>query len=179
MELGARIWRRSQWAEVGAERVLEVGVGTGKSVSLYPPEASVSAIDISPRMLGRARERAARLRSPVDLLIADVQALPFADASFDAVIATFVLCSVPDPVQGLREIRRVLRATGRLSLVEHVLSKKWWLRPILKGLDPLSARLWGAHLDRDTEANVTSAGFSRIVTRNLALDVVKAIHAWP
>ena len=81
-------------------------------------------------------------------------------------------------MQGLREIRRVLRRSGRLSLVEHVLSRRWWLRPILKALDPLSTALWGAHLDRDTEAIVASAGVSRIESRNLALDVVKTIHAW-
>lgn len=58
MELGARIWRRQQWAGVGAERVLEVGVGTGKSLRYHPAAAKVTAIDLSPRMLARARKRA-------------------------------------------------------------------------------------------------------------------------
>jgi phosphatidylethanolamine/phosphatidyl-N-methylethanolamine N-methyltransferase len=179
MELEARIWRREQWAGVGAERVLEVGVGTGKSLRYHPAAAKVTAIDLSPRMLARARERADEHGSHVDLRIADAQALPFADASFEVVIVTFVLCSVPDPVLGLREIRRVLAPGGRLSMVEHVLSRKWWLRPIMKALDPVTTALWGAHIDRDTVANVERAGFSRVESRDLALDVVKAILARP
>lgn len=177
MELGARLWRGSQWACIGAERVLEVGVGTGKSIALYPPGAEVAAIDISPRMLERARYRADALGSKAVLRLGDVQALPFEDATFDVVVATFVFCSVPDPVLGLREVRRVLRPGGRLSLVEHVLSKKWWLRPMMRVLDPLTTVLWGAHIARDTVANVVRAGFSRVESDDLAFDVVKAIRA--
>ncbi len=177
MEIGARIWRGAQWANIGAERVLEVGVGTGKSIALYPRGAEVTAIDISPRMLERARRRPVPTGASVELLEADVQALPFGDGAFDIVVATFVFCSVPDPVRGLREVRRVLRPEGRLSMVEHVLSKKRWLRPVMKALDPLTARLWGAHIDRDTEENVARAGFSWFDSRNLALDVVKSIVA--
>ena len=180
MELMARRWRRAQWVAVGRDdRVLEVGVGTGKSIASYPAGVRVSAIDISPRMLDRARRRAQRLGADVDLQIADVQALPFADATFDVVVSTFVFCSVPDPIRGLREIRRVLCPGGRLSMIEHVRSDRWWLRPILRALDPLTARIWGAHLDRDTVGNLSRAGFSRVESRDLALDVVKAIRATP
>lgn len=177
MELGARLWRRAQWEGIGAERVLEVGVGTGRSIELYPARADVTAIDISPRMLERARGRAAALGSNADLRVADVQALPFDDGGFDIVIATFVFCSVPDPVLGLREVRRVLRPGGRLSLLEHVLSQRWWLRPVMRVLDPVTSVLWGAHIARDTAANVARSGFSHFETRDLVLDVVEIISA--
>lgn len=179
MEFLARVWRAKQWREIGDGRVLEVGIGTGKSLPFHPPNATVTAIDISPRMLDRARRRAVRLGSKAELRVADVQALPFPDASFDDVVATFVFCSVPNPVLGLREIRRVLRPGGRLSLIEHVLSRRWWLAPLLKALDPITTALWGAHLTRDTVANVAQAGFSHVESRDLALDVVKAISATP
>ena len=136
LELCARSWRRAQWATVGAERVLDVGVGTGKSIASYPAGAHVTAIDVSPRMLARAARRPIPRRARADLLLADVQRLPFEDETFDVAVTTFVFCSVPDPLQGLREIRRVLKPAGRLSMVEHVLSTKWWLRPPMQVLDP-------------------------------------------
>lgn len=178
IELAARSWRRDQWRTIErGEHVLEIGVGTGRSVPFYPPAANVSAIDISSRMLERAKHRAARLGVHADFRVADVQRLPFADASFDAVVATLVFCSVPDPALGLREIRRVLRPGGRLSLVEHVVSGRWWLRPLMEAVDWVTAARWGEHFARDTVAEVVTAGFSRIESRDLALDVVKAIRA--
>jgi SAM-dependent methyltransferase len=80
-------------------------VGTGKSMPYYPSEMTITAIDLSLRMLEQARMHAARDHIAVDLREADVQALPFPDASFDTLIATCVFCSVPDPVLGLRELR--------------------------------------------------------------------------
>lgn len=177
MELMANVWRARQWAEIEGGQVLEVGVGTGKSLPLHPQTAEVIAIDVSPRMVDRARKRAASLGSKANLCVADVQALPFPDASFDFVVTTFVFCSVPDPVMGLREMRRVLRPGGRLTMIEHVFSRRWWLAPLLMALDPLTTALWGAHLTRDTVGNVARAGYSQVDARDLALDVVKAIHA--
>lgn len=86
---------------------LEVGIGTGRNLEHYPPDVTLTGIDVSGRMLGRAGHRAARLGRTVRLLEADVQSLPFADASFDTVLATCVFCSVADPKRGLTEIRRV------------------------------------------------------------------------
>lgn len=178
IEIAARTWRRDQWRAVGrAERILEVGVGTGRSIPIYPAGAWVTAIDVSPRMLDRARQRAERIGARVDLRVADVQQLPFADASFDAVVSTFVFCCVPDPEVGLREIRRVLRPCGRVSMVEHVLSRRCCLGTIMRVLDRATTSRWGEHLARDTAEEVRRAGFSRIESRDLALDVFKAIHA--
>src|SRR3990170_4366186 len=115
--------RHELWAMMPEDaRVLEIGVGTGVNMPHYPRDARVSAIDVSDRMLGRARKRAERLGVPVELAQMDAQHLDFPDASFDAVVATFVFCSVPDPVAGVREVRRVLRSGGKLLLLEHVRS---------------------------------------------------------
>jgi len=177
MELHSARWRRQLWAAVGPGEVLEIGVGTGKNLRYYPAGAEVTAIDISPRMLARAQRRAHKLGSAVHLMVADAQVLPFADASFDTVVSTYVFCSVPDPLLGLREARRVLRPGGRLLMIEHVASRRRILGWILRRLDPLVTRLWGAHLDRDTVANVAAAGFAAVAARNLMFDFVKRIDA--
>lgn len=173
-----RSWRRDLWAQVCAdERVLELGVGTGNNIPYYPVGADMTAIDLSDRMLSRARRTAARLGVEVALHVEDAQALFFADASFDTVVATFVFCSVPDPIVALAEARRVLKPGGRLLLLEHVLSEKPVLRPLMRWLDPIPFHIWGAHIDRETVGNVRKAGFDEIQTRDLSLDIVKMITA--
>ena len=178
MELRARAWRRAAWAAVaGAHDILEVGVGTGKSIPFYPPAARVTALDISPRMLDRARQRARRAGRSVALDLADAQAMPYAAGAFDAVVSIFVFCSVPDPIQALAEVKRVLRPGGRLIMVEHVLSRRRILRAFLCALDPWTERLWGAHVARQTDETVRAAGFATVAVTDLALDVVKRIDA--
>jgi ubiquinone/menaquinone biosynthesis C-methylase UbiE len=86
----------------------------------YPRDARISAIDLSERMLERARRRAAELGLDADLRTMDVQHLDFPDGTFDAVVATCVFCSVPDPVAGLRELKRVVKPDGAIWLREHV-----------------------------------------------------------
>lgn len=170
-------WRAALWERVRGPRLLEVGVGTGKNLAYYPPGVLVSAIDLSPRVLERARQRAAREAIPADLREADVQALPFPDASFDTTVATFVFCSVPDPVLGLREVRRVLKPGGPLLLLEHVLSRRPILRPLMQLVNPIVVRLMGANIDRDTVENVRQACFVDVQVEDLWLDIVKLIEA--
>ncbi len=178
MEWRARRWRRLLWKQVEGPRVLEVGIGTAKNIPYYPPLAfPVAGVDISPGMLRRAQRRARG--APVTLLHADVERLPFRDAVFDDVVGTFVFCSVPDPVRGLREIRRVLRPEGRLLLLEHVLSRRPILRQLMKWLDPVVVRAWGAHIARETVANVVNAGFRHVEVDYLWGDVVCLIEARP
>ena len=128
-------------------------------------------------MLERARVRAERTGAAVELIEADAQALPFPDATFDAAVATFVFCSVPDPVLGLGELRRVLVPGGQLLLLEHVLSHKPVLRPVMRLLNPLMVRVSGANIDRETAENVRRAGFVNLRVEDLWLDVVKLIEA--
>src|SRR3972149_6499064 len=85
-------------------RSLEGGVGTGKNIPYHPEGSRSVAVDLSPRMLRRAARKADRLGRDVDLVLADAQRLPFRAGAFDAAAATFVFCSVPDPVLGLREV---------------------------------------------------------------------------
>jgi len=178
LERRFRAWRRELWRRVDAgTRVLEVGVGTGKNLAVHPFESIVTGIDLSPKMLARAQRRARRLGSQTRLELADVQALPFADGSFDVVVATFVFCSVPDPARGLQEVRRVLRPDGRLLLLEHVLSERRALRAVMRLFDPLTVRISGAHIARETVLNVRAAGFDDLRVADLSLDVVKRIEA--
>jgi len=169
--------RAALWQSVRGPRVLEVGVGTGKNMPYYPSGMSVTAIDLSPRMLDQARMHATRDRIAVDLREADVQALPFPDASFDTAIATCVFCSVPDPVLGLRELRRVLVPGGQLLLLEHVLLHRPLLGPIMGALNPLVVRMMGANINRETVENVRRAGFTDLQVEDLWLDIVKLIEA--
>jgi ubiquinone/menaquinone biosynthesis C-methylase UbiE len=182
MEAGAetarfRQWRAKLWQRVHGPRVLEVGVGTGKNFPYYRPEWRITAIDLSPRMLEQAQRRAQGEQVAVDLLLGDVQALPFADASFDSIVATFVFCSVPDPVLGLRELSRVLAPGGQLVLLEHVLSHHPIIRPLMRLLNPLVVRMSGANINRDTLRNGEAAGFELLAVQDLWRDIVKFIEA--
>ena len=105
------------------ERVLEVGVGTGINLSLYPKQAMVTGIDFSVSMLEKARDRVARkgLRN-MRLLQMDAADLKFSDDSFDIVYAPYLISVVPDPVRVAREMRRVCRPGGRIIFLNHFLS---------------------------------------------------------
>src|SRR5579859_409657 len=169
--------RATMWRAVRGPRVLEVGVGTGINMPYYPPGMQLTAIDLSPRMLERARLRAQKLDVVVDLREADAQALPFPGGSFETVVATCVFCSVPDPVLGLRELRRILVLGGQLLLMEHVLSERPIVRQLMQGLNPMVVRMMGANINRETIANVQIAGFHHLEVQNLWLQIFKAIKA--
>ena len=181
MESGAELkfspWREEFWKRVRGPRVLEAGVGTGKNIPYYPDNLEITAIDLSPKMLERAKTKAERERITADLIEADVQALPFPDDSFDTAVATFLFCSVPDPVLGLKELRRVLASGGQLLLLEHMLSHKPFLETPMHLFNPVAVRMTGANIDRETVENVHRAGFDEVQTEDLWLDIVKMIEA--
>jgi ubiquinone/menaquinone biosynthesis C-methylase UbiE len=153
-----RRWRAQLWSLVRGPRVLEVGVGTGKNLAYYPSEAAMTAIDLSPKMLDRARRRAASLHIEVDLRLGDVQELEFGDQTFDEVVGTFVFCSVPDPLRGLSEVRRVLKPGGHLLLVEHVRAADALAGRLQDLANPFTVRITGVNINRRTADNVTNAG---------------------
>lgn len=162
--LGAR--RRRARSVAGATgRTLEVGIGTGRNLDHYPPDVELAGIDISPAMLSRARQRARRFSRQVQLDLADVEHLPFDDATFDTVVATCVFCSVPDPIAGLREVARVARPDGQVRLLEHVRPTNALLGWVADRLSPLVQRLVGPAINRRTEDNVRAAGLELVETR--------------
>jgi ubiquinone/menaquinone biosynthesis C-methylase UbiE len=170
-------WRRELWSMVEGPRVLEVGVGTGASFPFYRPDLQVTAIELSPRMLERARRRADKAGVQVDLRLMDAQDLEFADGEFDAVVTSCVFCSVPDAVAGFKELLRVLRPQGRGYFLEHVLSHRPVLRQAMRAANPAVVRMMGANIDRTTKANLQQAGFEIVSERDLWLDIVKLFVA--
>jgi len=136
------------------ERVLEVGVGTGINLSLYPREATVTGIDFSSSMLEKARERAARKdAAPVRLLQMDAADLKFADNAFDIVYAPYLISVVPDPVKVAQEMRRVCRPGGRIIFLNHFLSPNPILSRIERLISPFTVHI-GFKSDLDLPAFV-------------------------
>lgn len=148
-------WREQMWEKVGGSDILEIGVGTGKNIPFYPDESNVTGIDLSPNMLQRAESYVERHGIPdVTLFEMDAQQLEFTDHAFDTVIATFVFCSIPDPVRALNEAWRVTKPGGRLLLLEHQVSDAGWLAAPMKALDRPMHYVSGVHIARNTVANV-------------------------
>jgi phosphatidylethanolamine/phosphatidyl-N-methylethanolamine N-methyltransferase len=139
------------------ERVLEVGVGTGINLALYPREATVTGIDFSSSMLERARERAAKKgAAPVRLLQMDAAALRFADDSFDIVYAPYLISVVPDPVKVAQEMRRVCRPGGRIIFLNHFLSPNLILSRVERLISPATIHI-GFKSDLDLPAFLAQA----------------------
>ena len=168
--------RRRLWGEVDGALVLEVGVGTGKNIPYHRGDARTVAVDISPRMLRRAALRAQRLERDVDFVLADAQHLPFRDHAFDAAADTFVFCSVPDPIAGLREMRRVVRDGGRVHLLEHVRARNPLVGRLMDLANPLMVRMSGANINRDTVSNVAKAGMALDAVESRGLGIIKLIR---
>jgi ubiquinone/menaquinone biosynthesis C-methylase UbiE len=161
---------------VEGTRILEVGVGTGRNLPLYPDTVHVDGIDFSPRMLERARRRPPRAN--VDLALMDVERLSWPSESFDTVVSTCVFCSVPEPLRGLTEIRRVLRPGGCALFLEHMRPGVAWLATVFDWLDPIVSRS-GPHINRRTMDTIRAAGFVIEREDDLMLDVLKLVVARP
>jgi alpha-glucan phosphorylase-like protein len=134
-------------------RSLMVAVGTGQDIQHLPAGLWLVAVDISGGMLARARRSAGTYQGSLHLLQADVGVLPFADGSFETIVTSCTFCSVPDPISGLRELRRLLRPDGRLLLFEHVRSHIPPIALIQDLMTPLTRRI-GPEMNRDTLRNV-------------------------
>lgn len=138
--------------------VLEVAVGTGRNLEHYPPEVRLVGIDLSSEMLARARQRAAEVHPDADLREADAERLPFDDASFDTVVCTYSLCSIPDDRRAVAEMARVLRPGGALILAEHVGSPNRWVRAVQWLLHQVTYRLAHEHQLRQPYTVVLGTG---------------------
>ena len=171
---------RQQVLSLARGRVLEVGVGTGKNLPFYPADCGVTGIDFSLGMLEKARARAENLHLEITLQEMDAQQMTFPDATFDTVVATCVFCSVPDPVKGLKEIKRVCKPGGQVILLEHVRSENPVLGVLMDLLNPVSLHLVGSNINRRTVENVRKSGLQTREVRNMGHSkLVKLIIASP
>jgi ubiquinone/menaquinone biosynthesis C-methylase UbiE len=152
---------RRQVVAAASGRVLEVGVGSGLNFSLYGRQVeTVFGIDPSPRLLAIARRRAVVAGIHADFLLGSAIAIPLADNTMDTVVMTWTLCSIPDPLTALGEMRRVLKPAGKLLFVEHGLSPEPKVERWQHGLTPVWSRIaGGCHLDRKMDHLIRSAGF--------------------
>ena len=152
---------RQRTVETARGLVLEVGVGSGLNLPLYGPAVTrVVGLDPSPELLRLASKRAADVVIPVSLLRASAEDLPVGDAVFETIVMTWTLCSIPNPMAALTEMRRVLRPGGRLIFIEHGLSPEIrtarWQHRLTPGWKRISG---GCHLDRKMDELIRSAGF--------------------
>ncbi|HLC99228.1 MAG TPA: class I SAM-dependent methyltransferase [Candidatus Nanoarchaeia archaeon] len=171
-------WRKKYISPLKG-RILEVGIGTGKNIPYYSQYANVTGIDFSRKMLERAEKRLERSgKKNIELKLMDAEKLEFEDNSFDYVVTSCVFCSVPDPVKGLKEIKRVLRPSGKLVMIEHVLSSNKAIAFIEKLHNPIMRFLTGTEINRDTKKNIQKAGLRIIKDIKLALfDVFRLFEA--
>jgi ubiquinone/menaquinone biosynthesis C-methylase UbiE len=170
---GDREWVCSQ---VEGE-VLEVGIGTGRNLPFYPDGVRVTGVELSPAMLEIARRRAQELARDVDLRVGDAQQLEFADKSFDTVVITFCLCTIPDDRVAVAEVKRVLRPGGRFVLAEHVRSPATPVRAVQRLIDPLMVRFQGDHVVREPLEHLQHEGFVVDRVERLKWGIVERIAA--
>lgn len=160
--MGAVMKARSQIVPQAHGRVLEIGIGSGLNLAFYDPAKvqQIVGVDPSADMQALARERAAKISIPVEMIALELGQIQASAASFDSIVCTFTLCTIPDAVAALKEMRRVLKPGGRLWFCEHgkapdlpVLRWQNRLTPIWK---PLAG---GCHLNRDIPQLITEGGF--------------------
>ena len=159
-------------------RILDAGVGTGRNIPFYPSGAEVIGIDFSAAMLSRAERRRRSLGATVKLYQMDVTRLGFPDRSFDAAVATFLFCVLPDDLQvpALREIGRVVKPQGKIRILEYVRPRGALRRAITQIWEPWVAWAYGASFDRRTEERVPEAGLELVKSSFVVADLIKLIE---
>jgi len=160
-------------------RLLDAGIGTGRNCEFYPSDAIVSGIDTSPAMLARAHVRCPTLAAGGRLFQMDVTALSFPTGSFDAAVATFLFCVLPNEQQvpGLRELARVVKPGGLIRLLEYVRPHGTFRRILSRIWQPWIAWAYGASFDRDTEQHIPEAGLELVESRYVVDDLLKLLTA--
>ena len=167
-----------EWVCSQAEgEVLEIAVGTGRNLPYYPDGVRLSGVELSPAMLEIARTRARELGREIDLRVGDAQALEFPDESFDSVVCTLSLCTIPDDRAAVAEVRRVLRPGGRFLLLEHVRSPLLPIRTAERLLEPLMLRFEADHLTREPLDNLRAEGFAIERLERSKLGIVERVAA--
>jgi ubiquinone/menaquinone biosynthesis C-methylase UbiE len=170
---GGREWVCSQ----ADGEVLEIAAGTGRNLSFYPPSVRLTMTEFTPAMLEIARQRQAELGREAELREGDAQQLDFPDESFDTVVCTLGLCTIPDDRVAVREVRRVLRPGGRFLLLEHVRSPRRVIRAGQHVLDPLFVRFEGDHIAREPLEHLRAEGFEVERLERYKLGIVERVVA--
>jgi len=162
-------------------RLLDAGVGTGRNFPFYPPEAHVVGIDQSPAMLTRAEQRRGTAAAAVELRQMDVTRLDYPDGYFDAAVATFLFCTLPDELQlpALKELSRVVKPGGLIRLLEYTRPKGAVRKTITKIWEPWVYWAYGAGFDRRTEEYVPKADLQLVDSQFVSGDIIKMITARP
>ncbi len=168
-----RAWVCSQ----ASGEVLEVAIGTARNLAFYPAGVRLTGIDLSPAMLTIARHRAQELGRTVQLREGDAHALDFPDASFDTVVCTFSLCTIPDERRAIAEMRRVLRAGGRLLLLDHVASSAWPARAVQRLLELVTVPMGNEHFLRRPQEHVQAEGFQIERRERFKLGIIERLAA--
>jgi ubiquinone/menaquinone biosynthesis C-methylase UbiE len=160
-------------------RILDAGVGTGRNFPFYPPGSEVVGIDLSPAMLVRAVRRRSTAAAPVELRQMDVTKLDFPDRSFDAAVATFLFCTLPDELQvaAMRELGRVVKPGGIIRCLEYTRPSGGLRRAMLRLWEPWVYWAYGATFDRQTERQVPEAGLRLFESRFVHDDLIKLLGA--
>jgi ubiquinone/menaquinone biosynthesis C-methylase UbiE len=150
-----------EWATAQARGdVLEVAVGTGRNLPYYGTEVrTLTGVDLSPEMVAKARQRATALGRAADLRVGNAHSLDFPEASFDTVVCTISLCNIPDDRAAISEMYRVLRPGGRLVLIDHVASDRWWLLQVQRVFELVTRRTNGDYQTRRPLPIVAARGF--------------------
>lgn len=168
-ERGVREHRRELLADLRGV-VCEVGAGNGLNFAHYPPQVTrVVAVEPEPTLRRHAAGAARSAPVPIEVMDATAEALPLGDGSCDAVVASLVLCTVPDQADALGEMARVLRPAGELRFYEHVRSAHRLVAAAEDLVTPIWSRLaGGCHPNRDTAAALRAAGFDLQEVRRFA-----------
>jgi ubiquinone/menaquinone biosynthesis C-methylase UbiE len=169
---------RTEVISFAKKKTLEVGVGTGKNLPYYESEIDLTAIDFSSGMLEIARHKYGKTNlKKLTFKEMDVQKLSFNDNTFDTIISTFVFCTVSDPISGLKELRRVLKPSGKAIFLEHMKSNNKFINIHLFLINIFSQRILGTSMLRNTQENIQSVGFTIESVNNKVFDVVRIIIA--
>lgn len=160
------------------DRVLDVGVGTGLTLPLYPRHCQVTGIDISPHMLDQAHKKVKSMRlDHVSLLEMDACSLGFSENTFDIVVATHIISVVPDPFKVIQEMSRVAKPDGQIVIVNHFVSSNPIIAKVENMCDPLFRKL-GWRMDMTLEDLVAATNLQIHETKKLAkLDLWQVVHA--
>src|ERR1700722_7815274 len=168
-------YKRKLFAKMHGKSLM-VATGTGNDFKYFPPGQDIVGLDISPKMLEKAAPRAVGYPGTLTLREMDVCKLDYPDDMFDTVVTVCTFCSVPKPIVGLTELRRVLKPGGQILMFEHMRSGIAQFGVLLDIMTPLT-RKFGPDLNRDTVGNVLKAGFRLRLVENVYMDIVRIIEA--